>query len=106
MKRDRITFQFVEFMPKEQDLEEGTVYVSVTYSTAIHKCCCGCGNKVVTPISPTDWTLIFDRDTISLDPSIGSWSLPCRSHYWITRNMVEWAAPWTRDRKSTRLNSS
>ena len=75
MKRDRITFEFVEFIPKE--LEDGVVYVSVTYATAVHKCCSGCGNKVVTPISPTDWTLIFDRDTISLDPSIGNWSFPC-----------------------------
>ena len=95
MRRDRITFEFVEFIPKEEELEEGTVYVSVTYSTAVHKCCCGCGSKVVTPISPTDWTLIFDRDTISLDPSIGSWSLPCQSHYWIRRNRVEWAPRWT-----------
>ena len=74
----------------------GVVYVSVTYATAVHKCCSGCGNKVVTPISPTDWTLIFDRDTISLDPSIGNWSLPCKSHYWIRRNRVEWAPQWTR----------
>jgi len=95
MKRDRITFRFVEFIPKEQELEEGVVYVSITYSTAVHKCCSGCGYKVVTPISPTDWTLIFDRDTISLDPSIGNWSLPCKSHYWIRRNRVEWAPKWT-----------
>jgi len=96
MKRDRVTFQFVEFIPTDQELEDGVVYVSTTYATAVHKCCSGCGNKVVTPISPTDWTLIFDGDTVSLDPSIGNWSLPCKSHYWITRNRVEWAAQWTR----------
>ena len=95
MKRDAITFQFVEFIPKEQDLEDGVVYVSILYSTAVHRCCSGCGYKVVTPISPTDWTLSFDRDTISLDPSIGNWSLPCKSHYWIRRNRVEWASKWT-----------
>jgi|SRR6267142_4540335 len=96
MTRDRMAFQFVEFIPKEQDLEEGIVYISITYSTAVHKCCCGCAYKIVTPISPTEWTLNFDRDTISLDPSIGNWSLPCKSHYWITRNRVVWAAPWTK----------
>src|SRR6266550_2998669 len=96
MKRDRVTFQFVEFIPTDQELEDGVVYVSTTYATAVHKCCSGCGNKVVTPLSPTDWTLIFDGDTVSLDPSIGNWSLPCKSHYWITRNRVEWAAQWTR----------
>ena len=93
MKRERITFEFVEFIPKK--LEVGVVYVTVAYATAVHMCCCGCGNKVVTPISPTDWTLMFDRDTISLDPSIGNWSLPCKSHYWIRRNRVEWAPQWT-----------
>ncbi|MGH8542606.1 MAG: DUF6527 family protein [Gammaproteobacteria bacterium] len=95
MRRERITFEFVEFIPKEQDLKEGVLYISIPYSTAVHKCCSGCGYKVVTPISPTDWTLIFDRDTISLDPSIGNWSLPCKSHYWIRRNRVEWAPKWT-----------
>jgi Family of unknown function (DUF6527) len=33
-------------------------------------CCCGCGEKVVTPLRPTDWKLIFDGKTISLDPSL------------------------------------
>lgn len=93
MRRDSITFQFVEFIPKK--LEDGVVYVTVSYATAVHKCCCGCGNKIVTPISPIDWTLTFDRDTISLDPSIGNWTLPCKSHYWIRRNRVEWAPQWT-----------
>ncbi|SRR6266568_5052437 len=93
MKRDRMTFEFVEFIP--DTLEEGVLYISMTYATAVHKCCSGCGNRVVTPISPTDWTLIFDGDTISLDPSIGNWSLPCKAHYWIRRNRVQWAGPWT-----------
>ena len=56
------------------ELEQGTIYVSIRFATASHLCCCGCGNKVVTPIRPTDWKLIFDGKTISLDPSIGNWS--------------------------------
>jgi hypothetical protein len=50
---------------------------------------------VVTPLAPTAWTLTFDGKTVSLHPSVGSWSLPCRSHYFITRNKVVWASPWT-----------
>jgi hypothetical protein len=52
---------------------------------------------VVTPLSPVDWTLTFDGKTVSLDPSIGSWDLPCQSHYWIKRGVVRWAARWSRE---------
>jgi purine nucleoside permease len=60
------------------------------YATVVHKCMCGCGKEVATPISPTDWCLTFNGDSISLDPSIGNWSFPCRSHYWIRNNRVLW----------------
>jgi hypothetical protein len=73
--------EFVEFIPEV--LAEKIVYVSVRFATAVHKCCCRCGREVVTPLTPTDWKLIFDGKTVSLDPSIGSWSFPCKSHYWI-----------------------
>jgi hypothetical protein len=93
--RDKVllTHKFVEFIPRE--LEANTVYVSITYATAIHSCCCGCGNRVVTPISPADWKLIFDGQSISLEPSIGNWSFPCRSHYWIRNNRVVWSDQWS-----------
>jgi hypothetical protein len=85
--------EFVDSIP--QELAEGTVYVSVGYATASHNCACGCGYRVVTPLSPTGWRLTFDGDSISLNPSIGNWNFPCRSHYFITRNRVEWAPRWT-----------
>ena len=84
-----IRHEFVDYIP--EDLKDGTVYVSVKYATVNHKCLCGCGNEVVTPLSPTDWKLVFDGKTISLDPSIGNWGFACRSHYWIRRNRIEWA---------------
>ena len=65
------------------------------YSTAVHKCCCGCGQEVVTPLSPTDWKLIFDGETVSLSPSIGNWSYKCRSHYFITRNKIQWCSDFS-----------
>src|SRR5258708_27374505 len=61
----------------------------------MHKCCCGCGADVVTPLSPAAWTLSFDGRTVSLHPSIGSWALPCQSHYWIKNNQVVWARRWS-----------
>ena len=86
-------FEFVELIP--DDLEERTLYISIPYCTVLHKCCCGCGREVVTPLSPTGWQLSFDGKTVSLYPSIGSWSLPCQSHYFITKNKVLWARQWS-----------
>lgn len=85
----RLAHEFVEYIPDV--LAEGTLYVSMRYATVVHKCCCGCGTDVVTPLSPTDWRLIFDGKTISLEPSIGNWSFACRSHYWIVGSTVRWA---------------
>jgi hypothetical protein len=89
MKQATITPQFVDLMPGH--LQEGVLYISEKYGTAIHKCCCGCGQKVVTPLSPAKWQLRRDGDTVTLYPSIGNWNFPCRSHYWIRRNRIEWA---------------
>ncbi len=94
MSGDRIlAHDFVEFIPEV--LKEGTLYVSMKYATVAHKCCCGCGREVVTPLSPTDWRLIFDGKSISLDPSIGNWGFDCKSHYWIVRSRVKWARRWS-----------
>lgn len=95
MKQEFFKHQFVEFIPEE--LHSGTLYVSLRFATVSHLCACGCGMKVVTPLKPTDWKLIFDGKTISLNPSIGNWNFPCRSHYWIRNNRVKWASAWTEE---------
>lgn len=87
--------EFVEHVPDE--LADGVLYVSTQYATVAHKCCCGCGNEVITPLTPTDWQLTFDGESISLKPSIGNWNFECQSHYWIERNRVRWAPRWTRE---------
>ena len=89
----KLSHKFVEFVPDV--LEKGVLYVSITYGTASHLCCCGCGREVVTPITPTGWKLTFDGETVSLNPSIGNWNFPCRSHYWIKNDCAEWADEWS-----------
>ena len=91
-----INHVFVDFIPNT--IEQGTIYISIKFKTAVHLCCCGCQNKVVTPIHPTDWKIIFDGKSISLYPSIGNWSFKCQSHYWIKKNKVLWAKKWTEER--------
>ena len=99
MKRPVVlAHQFVKAIPNE--LEERTLYVSMDYATVAHKCCCGCGREVVTPLSRTDWKLIYDGESISLSPSIGNWSFECRSHYWIEGCSVRWADLLSREQIS------
>jgi hypothetical protein len=88
---DELSCEFVTAIPDK--LAAATLYVSMEYATVVHKCCCGCGNEVVTPLSPTDWKLTYDGEGVSLHPSIGNWSFQCRSHYWIRGNQVQWAGP-------------
>jgi hypothetical protein len=90
-----IRHEFIELAPKT--LEEGVLYVSIEYASAVHNCFCGCRIKVATPISPTDWKLTFDGDTVSLGPSVGNWEFPCKSHYFVERNVVRWAGDMTRE---------
>lgn len=83
---------YVKFVP--EPLDDSTLYIS-EYGTAVHKCCCGCGNEVVTPLGPTDWKLVKEGSAVSLYPSVGNWHLPCRSHYWIKRGKIIWAGQWS-----------
>ena len=89
VRQSTIKPEFVDFIPER--LEAGIIYISERYNTASHKCCCGCDEEVVTPLTPADWSVQIVRNTISLTPSIGNWSFPCKSHYWIRNNKVVWA---------------
>lgn len=97
-----ITPVYVEFIP--ETIEEGKLYISEVYQTAIHKCCCGCGEEVVTPLSPVDWQLKKDMNSVSLRPSIGNWNYRCKSHYFITNNRVIWANRFTQ-RQITKIQT-
>jgi hypothetical protein len=85
--------EFVEFIPEV--LCEGTLYISMKYKAARHKCACGCESIVITPLSPNHWKLNYDGKNVSLKPSIGNFGFPCQSHYWITNNNVIWAEDWS-----------
>jgi len=95
MKIEHFTAERVKYIPR--DMEPGVLYVSDEYQTAKHLCACGCGSKVVTPLGPGFWTVRYDRG-VSLSPSIGNWSYPCKSHYWISHGEVDWARVWNKER--------
>ena len=89
MRTSSLTPQFVEFIPERP--EPGVLYISKRYSTALHLCVCGCGSEEVTPLNPAKWRIKEVADKVSLYPSVGNWSLPCQSHYWIQENSIHWA---------------
>lgn len=93
MKQSHIVPRFVDFIPTH--LEDGVLYISQEYKTAIHKCCCGCGQEVVTPLSAAQWQISVTKDKVSLNPSIGNWNFECKSHYWIKQNRVFWSYAFT-----------
>src|SRR4051794_28459347 len=93
MQVDRLDPLFVEEVPRE--MAPGKLYVSISYTIAIHLCPCGCGNEVVTTFHPARFSLTFDGETVSIHPSVGSSRLPCRSHYFIEKSRVRWCLPLT-----------
>lgn len=95
MRFKALEHRFVQHAP--EILDPGVLYVSMEFATAMHLCCCGCSREVVTPFSPTDWKLVFDGEAVSLNPSVGNWNFPCRSHYIIRQNRVLEAGSWSHD---------
>jgi hypothetical protein len=93
MRYRSLQHSFVEHFP--DPLNAGILYISLDFGSVAHSCCCGCGEEVVTPLTPTDWRITYDGETISLHPSVGSWTLACRSHYVIDRGRVIAALPWS-----------
>lgn len=85
---NELTPVFIEFVP--EILENGKLYVSMEYESAIHLCPCGCNNKVVTPFGKGGWKLINNNGLISLNPSIGNWQWPCKTHYYINNNKIDY----------------
>lgn len=93
MTAKRVAHVFVDTIPDV--LNEGVLYISVEFRTTMHLCACGCGEQVVLPLRPAAWSMTYNGEHISMSPSIGNWSFPCRSHYWIRSNGIEWAGPWS-----------
>jgi hypothetical protein len=87
--------QFVQYIPAIDAMKEGVIYISAEFKTAVHLCCCGCKKEVVTPLNPAKWKVTGNRMSVTLNPSIGNWSYPCRSHYFIQANRVVWASQFS-----------
>lgn len=86
-----LTPEWVDQIPEVKLMKDGVLYISEKYGTAIHLCACGCGQQTVTPFHHSKgWNLTKLNNKVTLRPSISNWQFTCRSHYYITDNLVEW----------------
>ena len=97
MKIYEMKKEFVHSVPAE--LEEGILYVCLDCDVVVHKCACGCGEKVVLPLSPEHWKLTYDGE-VTLSPSIGNYQYECKSHYFIRNGNVVWVESFKEEFKS------
>ncbi len=88
------TTEFVKFIPEE--IKENTLYFSEEFATLIHKCPCGCGEKVVITVKTgkyckegweKGWELEINDNKISLSPSLLN-RFKCKSHYFIKNSEI------------------
>ncbi|WP_281366236.1 DUF6527 family protein [Paraburkholderia fynbosensis] len=99
MRLHQITPELVELAPR--DLQPGRLYISNKYRAAVHLCCCGCGEKVVTPLSAAEWQAEVSHGYATLHPSIGNGAMTCMSHYLIRNNRVVWCTPLSKMQAKT-----
>ena len=91
---ERLRPGFVEEIP--DNLEPGINYISLIYHTSAHLCPCGCGSEIALPLhyincpNPNGrwWEITINNGLVTLDPSVGNFHLPCKSHYWIQNNKI------------------
>jgi len=77
-----VTYKISEFIPEFEEFEDNVIYISDVYGVSVHKCMCGCGSKTVMPLGKGEWKYQIDsNDNISMQPSVGNYQLPCKSHY-------------------------
>lgn len=95
MKTTNLELVRVHYMPI--NLEEGKLYYSEEYGTAIHLCPCGCGHLTVTPVKGTwkdtshCWDITIEDEKPTLNPSISNYQIPCKSHYFVRNGEIVWA---------------
>ena len=84
---DEIEPVFVDFIPHQ--LEAGKLYISERFKMTSHLCPCGCHSVVLMPLG-MEWKLTKKDGKVTLRPSVGLQDYPCKSHYYITDNKIEW----------------
>jgi hypothetical protein len=83
----KISLNYVEVQHIPDPMEPGVFYHSQAYETSSHLCVCGCGRQTPLPIRPGEWSVVVDKGTFSVSPSILQRG-GCQSHYIITNGVA------------------
>lgn len=81
--------------PEDTDMEDGVLYVVDDSPYVQFNCPCGCGSDVTLPTTKHErgyngWGFVEQAGKVTLSPSIYSSGLPCKSHYFVRNNRIEW----------------
>lgn len=93
----RFRYQLVDRIPKQ--MEDGVVYHTEEFELAGLLCACGCGHRI-TLIVPDSHKVWDDGGYATIEPSIGVFDAPCKSHYVIRAGNVR-RLPAFSDSKAT-----
>lgn len=90
------------WFPGDEKLEDGVLYIvdsdDQKEQYVEFNCPCGCGNVVWIPYHKIwqqkeeypSWGFREQHGKVTLSPSILSSGFPCRSHYFISENRIQW----------------
>lgn len=90
MRITEIKPEYVDNVPALSGMKEGVLYINKNDKWTLHLCPCGCGKPVMLPIGDYAWTLTERDKGVTMRPSVGNFDFPCKSHYYITVNKIEW----------------
>ena len=81
--------------PGDPTLEHGVLYVVDDSPYVQFNCPCGCGGDVTLPTTKHEkgyhgWGFAESDGKVTLSPSVFSTGFPCRSHYFIRNNRIDW----------------
>ena len=86
LKRIDITYEKVHYIPRHAEMKENIIYISDEYDVSAHRCICGCGELTVMPLGKGEWDYQIDSNNkLSMQPSVGNYQMPCKSHYIIQK---------------------
>lgn len=99
-KVDEIKPVLVLELPKSaKDMKQGVLYLKQnkedgTYES-FHLCPCGCGEPVYLQYGGKGWDLKLNMEgdelkSVTINPSVGCFDFPCKSHYFIRDNKIIW----------------
>jgi len=83
----RFRYKLVDRIPMQ--MEEGVVYHTEEFELAGLLCACGCGHRI-TLIVPDSHEVWDDGGYATIQPSLGVFDAPCKSHYVIRAGKVQW----------------